>query len=154
STSATNILASGTSFTLTDNPFTLGWSTGDVITIGQTRANMTNETEKRTITGIAANVITVDSAFTKFHYSTDTVQVANLSRNVLVRSTGTAVASNTSYIRNLVRNTTSFAMTYGEFAYLGAWVAGNCPGTGTCGIMFDGTNITGSISSSTIHDGV
>jgi len=148
STSTTDILGSGTTFTLADNPFTIGWSTGDVITVGQTEVyNGTDQTEKKTITGIAGNVITVDSAFTQLHYASSTIDVMDLTRNVVVRSSGTSTSSNSAYIRNLVQNSTSFALTYGEFAYLGANALHKY------GVAFDGLGTRGSISSSTLHDG-
>jgi len=73
--------------------------------------------------------------------------VANLSRNVVVRSSGTNTSANTAYLRNLVTNTTSFNANYGEFAYLGANASGEY------GITFDGSGVLGSISSCTVRNG-
>jgi len=118
----------------------LNWNVGDTVTV---------DTEAVKITVIGGSALTVSPALTLTH-STPTV-VADLTRNVLIRSSGTATASNTAYIQTLASNTTSFNVNYAEFAYLGANVAG------AYGITFDGIVApgapTGSISSSTLRNG-
>ncbi|MCH7674066.1 right-handed parallel beta-helix repeat-containing protein, partial [candidate division KSB1 bacterium] len=61
--------------------------------------------------------------------------------------TDTSASGNTAYIQNLARNTTSFSLVYGEFAHLG-WSQ-----NGQFGITFDGLNVRGEISSSTVRNG-
>ena len=64
--------------------------------------------------------------------------------NVVVMSSGTNTTTNVAYINNLQKSATSFAVIYGEFAYIG----------GTSGTVFEFNNgALGSLSSSTIHDG-
>ena len=113
----------------------LRWSVGDTVTV---------DTEAVTITVLTGSALAVSPALGLTH-STPTV-VADLSRNVLIRSSGTDTTANTAYIQSLVTNATSFNVTYGEFAYLGANVAGQD------GINLE-TNAQGTISSSTIRNG-
>jgi len=81
-------------------------------------------------------------------FGNPTVSVTTPAKNVVVRSSGTTIASNTAYIQNLVQNSTSFALSYGEFDYLGSNVSNS-----VSGITFDGSGVKGSISSSTIQSG-
>ena len=117
-----------------------GWQNGDTVTI---------DTEPVTISGISGNTFNI-TPVTLTHSAANTIYISNLSRNVLIESSGTVVSGgggNSAYIRNLVQNTTNFNVNYGEFAYLGT------PASGEYGITFDGTGVTGSISSSTIRNG-
>src|SRR5207302_8569417 len=101
---------SGGPFNVTD---ATGWQVGDVITI---------DTEAVTLTGLSGNqVTTISPGLGQVHYGTAAILVNDLSRNAVVRSSGTNVhgIGDTAYIQNLVQNATSFALTYGEFAYLG-----------------------------------
>lgn len=133
----------------------VNWSTGDVITVSFARGvnSLVNETETRVIAGISGNTLSLGSyagsnaSLDYNHYSSWTIQVANLSRNVVVRSSGTAVNANTAYIHNLATSATSFSLMYGEFAYLGADTGGRD------GIYFDAASAKGFISSSTIRNG-
>src|SRR5439155_15094289 len=128
--------AAGT-FTVGD---TTGWQVGDTITI---------DTEAVTIATLpGSNQVTISQTLGYAHYSTNTVLVNMITHNVVVRSSGTDTNSNTAYIQNLATNATSFALTYGEFAYLGANSA-----LSKFGITFDGSASHGSISSSTIRNG-
>ena len=72
----------------------------------------------------AANQVRVDSNFSEIHYGTWTIRVANLTRNIMVRSSSTYTEDKQAYIRNLATNTTSFSLNYGEFAHLGVNAAG------------------------------
>src|SRR5262249_8253393 len=86
------------------------------------------------------------------HYATNTIVVSNLTRNAIVRSSGTvttAAGGNTAYIDNFVTSATSFMLTNGEFDYLGK---SGCSIVKDCGITFDGNTVTGKISSSTINN--
>ena len=118
-----------------------GWQQGDMLTI---------DTETVTINGtVSGNNVPITHP-TLTHSAANTIYISNLSRNVLIESSGTVVSGgggNSAYIRNLVQNTTNFNVNYGEFAYLGT------PASGEYGITFDGTGVTGSISSSTIRNG-
>ena len=129
----------------------LGWNVGDTITIG---------TETVTIVApIFPGDINFTPALTMSYYPL--FVVANLTHNVVVRSSGTDVGStgdagNTAYIANLVTNTTSFNLNYGDFRYLGNNSnGGNCAALDNhdCGISFVPYNTSGSISSSTIRNG-
>ncbi|MFH1724222.1 MAG: NosD domain-containing protein, partial [Elusimicrobiota bacterium] len=132
---------------LSEDPAQLGWAVGDVITVGPSQGAGPGSTEERTITGIAGSIITVDGDFASIHYGTATIDIANLTRNVLVRSSGTDTGGDTAYIRNLATNATSFNLSYGEFAYLGADISP------AFGIAFIGASVRGSISRSTIREG-
>ncbi|MBU2532590.1 MAG: DUF2793 domain-containing protein, partial [Alphaproteobacteria bacterium] len=81
-------------------------------------------------------------------YSSSTpIVVANLTKNVLIRSKGTNTGADTSFIRNLAQNATSFLLENVELAYLGANAAGKY------GVTFDGSGVAGTISSSTFRQG-
>ncbi len=147
STAAADISGSGNTFTLAENPASLGWSIGDVITIGPTQGYGLGGVAQKTIVAFASgNDIQVDTAFSTFHYATSTIRVCNLTHNALIRSSGTDAGSNAAYIRNLAQNTTSFDVSYGEFAHLG--FTANVQS----GIVFE-SQARGSISSSTIRNG-
>lgn len=145
-TLSASILGAGSTLNVSDDPAAMGWRAGDSITISPGEGSHT--AVLRTITGISGNQLTVNSPFSTIHFSTWTVYVVNTSRNALVRSSGTSTLDalgNTSYILNLARNTTSFSVAYGEFAYLGRDLSGQY------GLTFDGAQ--GQISSSTIRNG-
>ena len=102
----------------------------DVISIGQTEFNSSyvNQNERRTITGVSGTdpltfSWSAGSPLLYPHIATSTVVVADLTRNVVIRSSGTDVAKtgagNAAYVQSLVRNATSFVVGYGEFLYLG-----------------------------------
>ncbi|MEI7528064.1 MAG: kelch repeat-containing protein [Elusimicrobiota bacterium] len=133
----------------------VGWQPGDVITIGPTSGNNVTTTSSRTITDITG---TGEGPFTvtwsggtlskaRVLAATSSIIVANLTHNVLVQSLGISSVTY-AYIQNLAQNATSFALAYGEFARLGADVAGKY------GLAFDGVSTRGSISSSTVRDGL
>src|SRR5207247_3913871 len=109
-----------------------GWSVNDVITI---------DTEAVTITSISGGTVNFSPALTLNHLvsSTGPVVVASLSRNAVVMSSRTNTSTTTAYIQNLAKNATSFALTYGEFAYLGANAISKY------GITFDGSGTAGSL---------
>lgn len=134
-TTATSDVGSGvTSFTVGD---ATGWQIGDLITV---------DYEAVTILGISGNTISNYSPGLSFkHYSTSTVRVNDLSRNVVVKSSGTSLATNSAYLLNLVQNTTSFNVNYGEFVGLGSNV--------NQGLGIDFESAAGSISSSTARSG-
>src|SRR5439155_16632190 len=123
-TNPSTVGPSTTSITVAD---ATGWQNDDTITI---------DTEAVTISGISGNTFTITPVGLT-HYSTNTVRVNSLTRNVLVRSSGTVTGSggNSAYVQNLIRNTTSFNVNYGEFAYLGE----STGQTGKYGITFDGS---------------
>ncbi|MBI4052399.1 MAG: right-handed parallel beta-helix repeat-containing protein, partial [Elusimicrobia bacterium] len=128
-------------FNISENPFSdLQWNLNDVITVGQTERSATDQTERRIMVDGGPGNIGVDSTFSFYHYATSTIRVANLTRNVVVRSAGTDVNTNTAYIQNLTQHTTGFVLTYGEFAYLNNGI-------------YLGSGSRATISSCTIHDG-
>ncbi|MBI4057106.1 MAG: right-handed parallel beta-helix repeat-containing protein [Elusimicrobia bacterium] len=158
-TTATQDAAAGTNSITVRTPPPAGsdpameasWSVGDKITISQTRPSYGVETERRTITSISVNPTTMTLGFSEplqfNHITLSTMVVANLTRNVVIRSSGTDIYSDTSYIRNLTQSTPGFNLAYGEFAFLGADVPGKY------GITWDGTEVRGSVSNCTIRDG-
>jgi hypothetical protein len=146
-----SIAASGTSLTISASSAT-NWAVGDTITIGPTSGQGSGTTEARAVTSITgADPLTISWAAglagARVLTATSPIIVANLTRNTLVRSSSTYSQSRQAYIRNLVQNTTSFALAHGEFAYLGLDAASKY------GITFDGSGVKGAISSSTIRDG-
>ena len=132
-----------------------GWQPGDVITIGPTSGNGPATVDSRVITSVTGGNPYIVSwsggpLGTARTLTPETpIIVGNLTRNVLVRSSGTVVDNvegNTAYILNLAQNTTSFTLTYGEFAYLGSvWAS-------KYSITFNELS-HGSISSSTMRNG-
>ena len=146
-----SILAGATSLTVYGSTSTDGWQAGDVITIGPTSGWGNSTTSSRTITSVdhtgGSNTVSwsaaepLDTARTLS--STSPIIVGDLTRNVLVRSSGTVIGTDNAYILNLAQNTTSFVLIHGEFAYLGANT------NGKYGITFDGALTKGLISSST-----
>ncbi len=129
-----------------------GWQDGDEITIGKTNLSGTDETERRTISlsGTDPKTLSWTTGLSYAHYSTAGVIVANLTRNALIRSSGTVVdgaGGNSSYLRNLVQNATSFSLAYAELAFLGANAAGKY------GVDLDGAGVQASLSSCTLREG-
>lgn len=123
----------------------IGWTTGDVITIGGTSIPGI-QTERLTLTGMSPSDLSwAPATLTYNHYSTWTVRVVNLTRNAVIRSSGTNVNTNTAYIQSLAKNTSSFSLTNGEFAYLGTSTSSKY------GVDIESGKAL--ISSSTIHDG-
>ena len=107
-----------------------------------------SSTIERTILSFpGGNQIQVNTDITTNHYTTWTITVNNLTRNVLVRSSGTDTGANTAYIQNLAQTAVDFNLVWGEFAYLGENANGHY------GIEFDGNMVRGSISSSTVREG-
>ena len=121
-----------------------GWQPVDTLTI---------DADTVTINGaVSGNSVPITNpAMT--HSAAAAIVVANLTHNVVVRSSGTAVPAyggsstgeNSAYIENLVTNTTSFNVNYGDFQYLGANQQGQF------GVDFESAK--GSISSSTFRYG-
>ncbi|MBI4057353.1 MAG: right-handed parallel beta-helix repeat-containing protein [Elusimicrobia bacterium] len=151
------------------------WAVGDEIVIGKTSPEHSNE--RRTITSVSQVVNTMivglSSPLEYDHTSSYTygdldgneytlnnipVYVENLSRNVVIRSAGTDIRSNSSYIVNYSQVPSGFVANYTEFAFLGRddGRGGTFP---FLGISFQGSSgspkkiPTGSISHSTIRDG-
>ncbi|MFH1724688.1 MAG: right-handed parallel beta-helix repeat-containing protein, partial [Elusimicrobiota bacterium] len=148
------ISAGGTALDIAASSAT-AWAVGDTFTIGPTTGTAPAATEERVITGISGGAtlnITWSGGIANERTLTSTapIVVANLTRNVLIRSSGTTVdgaGADSAYIRNLARNATSFSLAYGEFAYLGANASGKY------GITFDGSDVRGSVSSCAVRGG-
>ena len=150
-----SIAALDTSLAVHGSTSVAGWQPGDVIAIGPTGGTGPASVSTRTVTGIiggAPYVISwsaTEPLETARTLTAETpILVSNLTRNVLVRSSGTDTAADTAYIRSLARNATSFLLEYGEFAYIGA-----NSGAGKYGITFDGAFAKGAVSSSTVRNG-
>ncbi|PCI36618.1 MAG: hypothetical protein COB53_08925, partial [Elusimicrobia bacterium] len=133
-----------------------GWNLGDIITLGPTTGNGQSTVWLTTITAIsggARRTVTFAPATgggdTRTLSDTTPILIANLTRNVLVRSSGTdtSASGDTAYISNLAQNATSFSLVYGEFAHIGANTASKFA------VTFEGAGTRGSISSSTVRDG-
>src|SRR5207248_2420325 len=71
------------------NANTLGWNVGDTVAVG---------TEAVKVTSIGANSIDFTPALVYAHYSTTPVIVAELTRNVVIRSSGTDFNTNSAYL--------------------------------------------------------
>jgi hypothetical protein len=138
----------GTQVTVLDTG-NMGWTVGDEIVLAKTTPVFGDASEAVRITNLASwPTITFTPAVSYGHYpGSAPMRVGNLSRNVLIRSSGAVVGTDTAYIRNLATNTTSFDLRHGEFAYLGANTSPRY------GITFDGDNARGFIPSSTTHRG-
>ena len=137
---ATADVSSGATSVSVVSTAALHWSINDLITI---------DTEAVRITSLGAGTINFAPAVGHTHLAATPAVVSDLSRNVLIESSGTTITVNSAYLRNLVGNTSSFNVNYGEFAYLGK---SSC-GTADCGVSFDGASVLGSLSSSTFHNG-
>ncbi|MBI4425856.1 MAG: right-handed parallel beta-helix repeat-containing protein, partial [Elusimicrobia bacterium] len=128
-----------------------GWAVGDLIAIGKTATSFADETEYRTLAGISGGdpkTLSWSGGLTYSHAGS-VARVANLTRNVLIRSSGTVVedaGGNSAYLYSLATNATSFYAAYGEFAHLYSGLSA------TAGISFFGSQTRGSISSSTFRD--
>lgn len=131
----------GVTFSVADDPAAMGWNVGDEITVAKTNMSSVDETERKVITNIAGNNLTVDSPFSFFHASTSPIHVGDLTRNVLVRSSGTDISGNVAGISG----NGGLSLSYGEFAFIGG-----SPLTANKGIVLGGA---ASISSCTIRDG-
>jgi len=118
-----------------------GWAVGDLIVI---------DTEAVTITAISGGSISFAPIVGQAHASSVPVIVSNLSRNAVVRSSGSSL-SNSAYVEDLVTNATSFALMFGEFNTLGR----NASCSFDCGVTLYGTSgeVKASISSSTFRNG-
>jgi|CXWL01.1.fsa_nt_gi predicted metal-binding protein len=147
-----SITGAKTSLTISASSAT-GWANGDRITIGPAADGIygPTATDERTISISGTDPLTLswsgaltdDRALT----STTPIIVGNLTRNVLIRSSGTVVVNpngTAAYFSNLAQYTTSFLLRYGEVAYLAD------DGVDINGLTF-GTSARGSISSSTIR---
>ena len=136
------INATDTSFQVGVATEIAGWKIGDEIIIGKTRANGTDETERKTITSISFPNIFVNPAFVYPH--TSPALVANITRNVKIYSANPTFPS---YIRNLAQSMNDFLIRDAEFINLGRNSAGQE------GIIFDGANVKGDIDGISVHDG-
>ena len=110
STLATATVSAGAGTVNVASTANLNWMVGDTIT---------NDTEAVVISAINPASINFSPNVALPHYSTTPVVVADLSRNVLVRSSGTNTSANTASIQDLTASATDFNLNYGEFAYLG-----------------------------------
>lgn len=131
-----------------------GWATGDIIAIGATRFIGPNPTETRAVTAVSGGdpkTISwgIGDPLFHLHLATGPTVVANITRNVLVRSSGTQVTSggNSAYIRTLTQSATSFHAAHGEFASLGANLSGRY------GITLDDIAAKVDITSCSVRDG-
>jgi hypothetical protein len=130
-----------------------GWAPGDLITVGQTERTVPfqNQTEERTIlsiTGTNPKTVSWSGGLSYTHAAAAGIRVANLTRNVVVRSSGTTLSSDTAFL--LVNNgpPQRFRAVQTEFAFLG----GVDP-TDHAGVSFAGDAVEGSASSCTFHHG-
>src|SRR5262249_16126910 len=85
-----------------------GWQLGDTVTV---------DTESVTLTSVPSGNSFNISGTNFNHYSSNTIRVTNLTRNAVVRSSGTDTSSNTAYIEY---DANSFQAAHAEFAYLGS----------------------------------
>jgi parallel beta-helix repeat protein len=99
-----------------------GWQVGDVIMIGRTNRSSQAESEERTISSISGSnptqVAWSAGSNLGFAHAAGAV-VANLSRNVLVRSSGTVAGGDSAYIHSQVEDAANLVLSQAEFAHLG-----------------------------------
>ncbi|MFC1679175.1 FG-GAP-like repeat-containing protein, partial [Elusimicrobiota bacterium] len=131
----------------------IGWEVGDTITIGPTWIAGPGGTDDRVITqvddlGWARRVHWGLTLGERVATSTGPVAIMNLTRNVLVRSAGENPFADSAHVRNYVTNPGDFDVRYGELAYFGR------SSVNEYGITFFGSDARGSISSSTIRNGM
>jgi parallel beta-helix repeat protein len=136
----------------------IAWAIGDEIIIGQTSVGNIDETERRIISTISGgDPVTIQwniaqGSLNYDHSASSGVVVANLTRNVLVRSLGTTLqgsSRNSAYIENLSKSANGFVASYGEFSYLGSELSDEWSG-----ISIFGTGTLGTLSNCSIHDGI
>lgn len=102
-----------------------GWRVGDVITLANRddEATYENQTEERTIISTAPSggntIISWSGALLHDHVGGAGVRVANLTRNVVVRSSSTNYPDDTSFFRFNGAGARTMSMASAEFAYLG-----------------------------------
>lgn len=102
-----------------------GWQVGDVITFAgrddqNTGANQTEERTVSSLTPSGGNVIVGWSpALLHTHAGSAGVRVANITRNVLVRSAGSDLPTDTSFFRHTGSGEPAMFLTLAEFSYLG-----------------------------------
>ncbi|MFH2203946.1 MAG: right-handed parallel beta-helix repeat-containing protein [Elusimicrobiota bacterium] len=151
-TPSSSQIPTGSNYMTINVPGLTGWKTGDIIAIAPTSGSGPAAIATHTITQLGTPApndmfFTPGVGATRVNTSTAPIIVTNLSRTVLIRSSGTDTGANTAYIRNLSETAGDFYAYYGEFAYLGASASGKY------GITFNGGPVKGGISSSTIRDG-
>jgi hypothetical protein len=130
------------SMQLASNP--IGWKVGDQLAIAPTGRN--SGINRRTIVTIAANIITLNANFSAVRYASETIHVANLSRNVLVRSSVAVVNTGNSFVLSVATVTQALQIGYTEFAYLGYNISKRK------GFTLDAFEATIDMSSSVIRD--
>ncbi|MBI4370546.1 MAG: right-handed parallel beta-helix repeat-containing protein [Elusimicrobia bacterium] len=143
-----NVVPGATSFRVNTSSVT-GWAAGDVLSISQNeRDGKVSRTETITIGSIdAANgIVSPASALSYYHYSTNTIVVANLTRNASIK----ASVLNTAFLKSLAVNTSSFYINFGEFGNLGLDASG---ADSKYGVSLASAGTTGVIQNSSFHDG-
>jgi len=128
------------------------WRIGDTIVVGPTSGSGTGTSEEAEITGVSygtPNVFDISPALgaDRFVFPGFRIVVANLTRNVTIRSSSTYAEGQVAYVRNLTSYTTSFAPAYTGFFFLGENSAGKY------GLAFDGTAARGIVSSCSFRQG-
>ncbi|MBI4368610.1 MAG: right-handed parallel beta-helix repeat-containing protein, partial [Elusimicrobia bacterium] len=93
-----------------------GWIPGDTIAVSQTEQSLQNQTESRVITSLSGSTLIVDQPFVFPHYASNTIIVANLTRNAVIRSSG----SQTGYLRSLTTSATNFILNHAQLMDLGS----------------------------------
>ncbi len=125
--------------TISVNTTGLNWSVGDTIVIG---------TEAVTIVSMAAGSIDFSPALTASYPNSDfPLSIGNLTRNVVVTSSGTNPAADVSYLISYVTNPVDFVAFSTEFKDLGTGM------TGKQGLTISGAGSRADISSSTFRGG-
>lgn len=149
---ASESISAGQSYFKISASSAVGWSDGDLVAVGATAGTGPSGVDFRRINSITGtdplivNVTPVLGA-ARVWTATAPIVVANLSRNVLVRSTGTAYASDTAYVLSYA--TTPFSAHQTEFAFIGG--SGMGVPANHAGVRAEGAF---AISSAAVHDGV
>ena len=119
--SAVDALAGQASLSVYGSTSVAGWQVGDRLVVGKTEDLSLESSEVSTIAVISAGPaysITLEGPLRYSHYALTPFPVANIDRNVLIRSSSTDFTK-AAYVRNLAENTTSFALAYAELSQLG-----------------------------------
>jgi hypothetical protein len=150
---AAGVAAGDTAVTVPDAQ-AQGWSVGDLIVLGKTnRNNNTAESEERVVVSTMSSggftTLGWNGAAVYSHASTSPLVVANLTRNVVVRSSGTTVSDpgDSAYLIGDLQAGSTIRWVNAEFSFIGE---SSYPHEG---IFLSGTGSSSFVSSCTFRNG-
>lgn len=150
-TLSANVSAGATSVSVPAGSLT-GWFVGDGLIVAQTARSSTNDSDLAVVTGASGAgpiTVTLDRAFAHAHSASGPLpgRVENISRNVIITSSGSTLSS-AGYLRSLASAATGFFAAYAEFSYLGTSAAG----ASKRGVVLEGAGAAPTVSSSSFHN--